>query len=206
MCHWRKFILPSFSKPIAHDSNHTGPTSGLQQAIHNPETAVEPLVVEMQPFCERAKAEHLEKRGKTTTTEKKLRRNPKTTAESQAGVGSWKITFQGEGSPQGPGQRQARHCSRNRSELIAPSAEPPQQRLQSWNTGDKCAVMALPLWKTFIFVNIIVTTGEEKKETNIFSVVTESTVASWSAIVLTCESARLYANTKSLAVIYLSKI
>lgn len=59
--HCRNLSLPSFSKPIAHDSNHTGPTSGLQQAVHNPETAVEPLVVEMQPLCERTKEEYLGK-------------------------------------------------------------------------------------------------------------------------------------------------
>lgn len=90
MSHWRKLNSPSFSKPIAHDSNHTGPTSGLQQAIHNPETAVEPLVVEMQPFCECAKEEYLEKTKKTPkqTTKQKQRGNPEGTAESQAGVGS----------------------------------------------------------------------------------------------------------------------
>lgn len=59
--HCRNLSLPSFSKPIAHDSNHTGPTSGLQQAVHNPETAVEPFVVEMQPLCECAKEEYLGK-------------------------------------------------------------------------------------------------------------------------------------------------
>lgn len=69
MSHWRKLDLPSFSEPISHDSNYTGPASGLQQAIHNPETAVEPLVVEMQPFCECAKGEYLEEsRGKTEKT------------------------------------------------------------------------------------------------------------------------------------------
>lgn len=62
--HGRKLNLPSFSKPVAHDSDHTGPTSGLQQAVHNPETAVEPLVVEMQPFCKCAKEEYLDRREK----------------------------------------------------------------------------------------------------------------------------------------------
>lgn len=52
--------IPGFPKPVAHNSNHTGPTSGLQQAVHNPQAAVQPFVVETQPFCERAKDKHLE--------------------------------------------------------------------------------------------------------------------------------------------------
>lgn len=64
--------IPSFPKPVAHDSNHTGPTSGLQQAIHNPQAAVQPLVVEMQPFCDSAKDKHLrggrKKKGHVTST------------------------------------------------------------------------------------------------------------------------------------------
>ena len=50
--------IPSFPKPVAHNSNHAGPTGGLQQAIHDPQAAVQPLVVEMQPFRESAKDEH----------------------------------------------------------------------------------------------------------------------------------------------------
>lgn len=51
--------IPSFPKPVAHNSNHAGPAGRLQQAVHDPQAAVQPLVVEMQPFRESAKDEHL---------------------------------------------------------------------------------------------------------------------------------------------------
>lgn len=63
--------IPSFPKPVAHNSNHTGPTSGLQQAVHNPQAAVEPHAVEVQPFRESAKDKHLreeERKGHVTPT------------------------------------------------------------------------------------------------------------------------------------------
>lgn len=65
--------IPSFPKPVAHHSNHTGPTSGLQQAVHNPQTAVEPLVVEVQPFRKSTKDKHLREKerekGHVTSTD-----------------------------------------------------------------------------------------------------------------------------------------
>ena len=62
--------IPSFPKPVAHDGDHTGPPRGLQQAIHNPQAAVQPLVVEVQPFRDSAKDKHLregEKGGHVTS-------------------------------------------------------------------------------------------------------------------------------------------
>ena len=50
--------IPSFPKPVAHNSNDAGPAGGLQQAVQDPQATVQPLVVEMQPFRESAKDEH----------------------------------------------------------------------------------------------------------------------------------------------------
>lgn len=150
MSHWRKLNLPSFSKPISHDSNHTGPASGLQQAIHNPETAVEPLVVEMQPFCECAKGEYLEKsRGKTEKTPWGY-----CWKTSRSGVLKKGTSFQG--AMQGPGQRPGWHCLRHSTGLTAPSAEPAQLWLQR-----QTCVTALPLQKTSVSPNRTVITGGE---------------------------------------------
>lgn len=57
--------IPSFPKPVAHNSNDAGPTGGLQQAVQDPQATVQPLVVEMQPFRESAKDEHLRAEGRT---------------------------------------------------------------------------------------------------------------------------------------------
>lgn len=65
--------IPSFPKPVAHHSNHTGPASGLQQAVHNPQATVEPLVVEVQPFRKSTKDKHLREKerekGHVTSTQ-----------------------------------------------------------------------------------------------------------------------------------------
>lgn len=48
----------SFPKPVAHHSNHTRPTSELQQTVHNPQATVESLIVEVQPFRKNTKDKH----------------------------------------------------------------------------------------------------------------------------------------------------
>lgn len=62
--------IPGFPKPVAHDGDHAGPARGLQQAVHDPQAAVQPLVVEMQPFRDCAEDKHLgegEKEGHVTS-------------------------------------------------------------------------------------------------------------------------------------------
>ena len=57
--------IPSFPKPVAHNSNNAGPAGGLQQAVHDPPAPVQPLGVEMQPFRDSAKDEDLREEERT---------------------------------------------------------------------------------------------------------------------------------------------
>lgn len=174
MSHWRKLNSPSFSKPVPHDGNHTGPASGLQQAIHNPEAAVEPLVIEMQPFRERAKGEHLEEsRGKT---------------EKTAWGYCWTTGRSGVIKKEQAFRELCRGQGRGQAGIVWDTAQGSQHPLLSQHCSDsrdKPAVMALPLQNTFVLPNRAIITGEEKEDTNSFNDNTKNTVASWSALVLT---------------------